>query len=108
MNRFDTTMDGRELFAQLAAKVARGDLVITHFAADITMDRNLRRSFDIQGQVFTPQSASATLNMKVSAVDNSERGLPAPPAQVSIPHQVRELIFDGETEPDPIYDEDLT
>ena len=93
MSRFDTIMDGRELFAQLAEKVARGELIITHFMANTP-------KYSIRGEMFTAQSAGAKLDMRVTAVENTSLdGLPPPPIQV------RELIFDGPAE--PIYDEDL-
>ena len=52
-DRFE--MDGRELFAQLADKVMRGELLITHFTANMMPER---RSFQygIRGEMFTTQS----------------------------------------------------
>lgn len=98
----DTTMDGRTLFAKLADKVARGELIITNFAMELTHDRQYQAT--MTGQMFTVQSPRTGFNMNVTAVD-SEPGRPVPPARVSLPTQVRELIFDEE--PVPIYDEDL-
>lgn len=102
MSNFHTTMDGRELFAKLADKVARGELVITNFMMNLTHDRQY--SVDMTGQMFTAQSPRTGFNLNATAVE-SEPGRPVPPARVSIPMQVRELIFDEE--PRPIYDEDL-
>ena len=102
-NRFE--MDGRELFAQLADKVARGELLITHFVANLMPERGQQR-FNIRGdmEVFTAQSTRATLDMQVTAVENPSR-MPKP-AAITMAPQVRELIFDEE--PRPIYDGDLS
>lgn len=99
-NKFE--MDGRELFAQLADKVLRGELLITHFTANMMQDRDQR--FNIRGEMFTTQSPRAKLDMQITATENPS-GMPKP-ATVTMPAQVRELIFDEE--PRPIYDEDLS
>jgi hypothetical protein len=101
-NRFE--MDGRELFAQLADKVARGELLITHFAANMMPSMDRRYDVNIRGEMFTTQSPRTKLDMKVTAVENPSR-MPKP-AAVTMAPQVRELIFDEE--PRPVYDEDLT
>jgi hypothetical protein len=99
-NRFE--MDGRELFAQLAEKVARGELLITHFVANLMPDRDQR--FNIRGEMFTTQSPRAKLDMQITAAENPSRR--PKPAAVTMAPQVRELIFDEE--PRPIYDGDLS
>jgi hypothetical protein len=103
-NRFE--MDGRELFAQLAEKVVRGELIITHFTANLMPERR-NYEYGIRGEMFTKQSPRAKLDMRVTAVENPS-GMPNPAATVAVTMtpQVRELIFDEE--PRPIYDEDLT
>lgn len=103
-NRFE--MDGRELFAQLAEKVARGELLITHFVANMMPSMDRRYDVNIRGemQVFTAESTRTKLDMKVTAVENPSR-MPKP-AAVTMAPQVRELIFDEE--PRPIYDEELS
>jgi hypothetical protein len=100
-NRFE--MDGRDLFAQLADKVLRGELLITHFVANI-QPATRQVVYGMRGEMFTPSSPRAQLDMTVTAVENLS-GM-ARPARVTMPSQVRELIFDEE--PRPIYDEDLT
>ena len=106
MNQFNTytTMDGKELFMQLADKVMRGELIITHFVANLKPEFDRRYQVGIRGEMFAAQSVSTKLDMSVTAIENKE-GRPVPPAQVSIPAQVRELIFDEPVV--PIYDEDL-
>ncbi len=100
------TMDGRELFLQLADKVARGEIYITHFAANL-MPSWEEKQYDInvRGEIFTRESPRAKIDMRISVAENDGRAS-TPPAVVAIPKQVRELIFDEE--PQPIYDEDLT
>ena len=100
-NQFD--MDGRVLFAHLADKVLRGELLITHFVANMMPERR-NTEYGIRGEMFTTQSPRTKLDMKVTAVGNPSR-MPKP-ATVTMPSQVRELIFDEE--PRPIYDEDLS
>ena len=97
------TMDGRELFAQLADKVARGELLITHFVANM-QPAFYETKYGIRGEMFTTQSPRTKLDMTVTAVENPS-GMPKA-ATVTMPAQVRELIFDEE--PRPIYDEDLS
>lgn len=100
-NRFE--MDGRELFAQLAEKVARGELLITHFVAEMQpMYQGIK--YGMRGEMFTPQSPRTGLNMTVTAVENPS-GMPKA-AVVTMAPQVRELIFDEE--PRAIYDSDLS
>ena len=101
-NRFE--MDGRELFAQLADKVMRGELQITHFVANMQPEPYRRYDVAMRGEMFTTQSARAKIDMQVTAVENPS-GRPGK-AAVTMPAQVRELIFDEE--PRPIYDEDLS
>ena len=104
-NRFE--MDGRELFAQLADKVARGELLITHFTANMMPSMDRRYDVNIRGEMFTTASPRTRLDMRVTAVENpSGRPNPAATAAVTMAPQVRELIFDEE--PRPIYDEDLS
>jgi hypothetical protein len=100
-NRFE--MDGRELFAQLADKVLRGELLITHFVANLQPEMR-QTVYGMRGEMFTPSSPRTKLDMQVTTVENLS-GLPRP-AAVTMPAQVRELIFDEE--PRPIYDKDLT
>jgi len=104
VSNFNTTMDGRELFIKLAEKVARGELVITHCVMNLMPSMDRRYDMSMSGEVFTSQAARTKFDMKVTAVD-SEPGRPVPPTRVSLPVQVRELIFDEE--PVPVYDEDL-
>ena len=100
-NRFE--MDGRDLFAQLADKVLRGELLITHFVANIQpATREIR--YGMRGEMFTTASPRTAVDMQVTAVENPSR-IPKP-AVVRIAPQVRELIFDEE--PRPIYDEELS
>lgn len=99
------SMDGRELFAQLADKVARGELLITHFVANLQPERQ-SVVYGMRGEIFTMQSPRAVLDMKVTAVENTlDEPAASRSVQISVPIQVRELIFDGP--PEPIYDEDL-
>jgi hypothetical protein len=96
-------MAGRELFAQLADKVLRGELLITHFVANI-MPEGREIVYGMRGEMFTARSSRSVLDMKVTAVA-SPYGTPKP-AAITMTPQVRELIFDEE--PRPIYDEDLS
>jgi hypothetical protein len=100
-NKFE--MDGRELFAQLADKVLRGELLITHFTANMMQERR-SWEYGIRGEMFTTQSPRTKLDMRVTAVENPS-GIPKP-AAVTMAPQVRELIFDEE--PKPVYDADLS
>ncbi|HZK78028.1 MAG TPA: hypothetical protein VFC35_03910 [Gemmatimonadaceae bacterium] len=100
-NRFE--MDGRDLFAQLADKVSRGELQITHFVANI-MPETRSFQYGIRGEMFTTASPRTKLDLQITAVENPSR-VPKL-ATVTMPTQVRELIFDEE--PRPIYDEDLS
>ena len=101
-NRFE--MDGRELFAQLADKVARGELLITHFTANMMPSMDRRYDVNIRGEMFTTASPRTRLDMRVTAVENPS-GMPKR-AEIMMAPQVRELIFDEE--PRAIYDEDLS
>ena len=96
-------MDGRDLFAQLAEKVALGELLITHFVANLQPEMRATM-YGISGEMFTARSSRAKVDMQVTAVENPSR-MPKP-AAVTMQPQVRELIFDEE--PRPIYDEDLS
>ena len=98
------TMDGRELFAQLADKVARGELLITHFVANMQPEPYRRYDVAMRGEMFTTQSPRAKIDMKINAVENPS-GMPKR-AEIMMAPQVRELIFDEE--PRAIYDEDLS
>jgi hypothetical protein len=101
MSKFE--IDGRELFAQLADKVLRGELLITHFVANM-QPATREIVYGMRGEMFTPQSPRTKLDIAVTAVEGySSR---SKPATVSMSPQVRELIFDEE--PRPIYDEDLS
>ena len=95
-------MDGQVLFAQLADKVARGEIVITHFVANL-QPVSFEMKYGIRGEVFAAQSASARLDMTVTARENPSGG--PRPTIVMMPQQVRELIFDDP--PTPVYDEEL-
>lgn len=96
-------MDGAMLFAQLADKVARGELLITHFVMNLQPDFDKRYDIAIKGEMFSVQSARTKVDAKITAVPNV--GRISKPTTVTMPAQVRELIFDEE--PVPIYDEDL-
>lgn len=100
-NRFE--MDGRDLFAQLADKVLRGELLITHFVANLQPEMR-QTVYGMRGEMFTTASPRTKLDMEVTVVENPS-GMPRP-ATITMPSQVRELIFDEE--PRPIYDEDLS
>jgi hypothetical protein len=104
VSNFNTTMDGRELFLKLADKVVRGELIITHVVANLMPSEDRRYDVGICGEFFSTQAARTKLDMKVTAVEN-EPGRPVPPARVTMPVQVRELIFDEDVA--PIFDEDL-
>ena len=104
MNNVNMTMDGRELFLQLADKVMRGEIVITHFVMNLMPEINRRYDIGMRGEVFLAESPRTKFEAKVSAVQSDGTGR-EPPVQVSIPAQVRELIFDEPAT--PIYDEDL-
>jgi len=94
-------VDGRDLFAQLADKVARGELLITHFVANLQPMTRAEKRYAVNARAKT--WSGETLDLKITAVENL--GGARPPAIVTMPQQVRELIFDEE--PVPIYDEDL-
>lgn len=98
-------MDGCELFAQLADKVARGELLITHFVAKANPMTD-RFDIGVRGEIFAAQSPRTTLDMKVTAVGNPTGMPPRKQTIVTMPRQVRELIFD-EPDPPPVYDEEL-
>lgn len=98
-------MDGRELFMKLAEKIMRGELVVTHFVANMmpSMDRRYDVRMGLEG--FAAESPRVKIDVKATVVENDLGQAPAPAPIVSIPIQVREVIFD-ELER-PIYDSDL-
>jgi hypothetical protein len=97
-------MDGRDLFAKLADRVARGELLITHFVMNL-MPEDRRYQVNMQAEVFTPVAARTKLTLTATAFENDFGERPKP-VIVTMPQQVRELIFDDE-EPPPVYDGDL-
>lgn len=94
-----TTVDGNELFMKFAGQVSRGEVLITHIVAYLE-PQTRQYVMDVTGKTWE----GSTLKMKITAETN-DRGLDRPSPMVTVPVQVRELIFD---EPQrPIYDADL-
>lgn len=96
-----TTVDSRELLVKLADQVLRGELLITGMSVSLVSGPDRRWRAQVEAQTWD----QSTIRMGIDLAENPTGVLASAPL-VTVPTQVRELIFD---EPQhPVYDEDLT
>jgi len=96
-------VDGRTLFLQFADKVAKGELVVTEFYANVGLPNDDAR---FRGVLQTWDGVDVNVNVTARTSKAENRSEPARAVKVS--HQVRELIFDEPSKGyTPVFDEDL-